>query len=133
MALAIRFDQLIRDGEVADQAELARVGYVSRARLTQIMNLLNLAPDIQEEILYLPAVESGPDPVTERHLRPIAAVANWGRQRGMWRSVAGRCRNPRTGDRPAHGISHLTFRRCVPPRVKPSSRPTAERVSMIKA
>jgi len=51
MALAIRFDGLIRAGKVRDYAELARVGRVTRARLTQIMNLLNLAPDIQEEIL----------------------------------------------------------------------------------
>jgi len=43
LALAIRLDQLIRDGVVADQAELARLGHVSRARLTQIMNLLYLA------------------------------------------------------------------------------------------
>ena len=54
MALAIRFDQLIRDGVLADQAEIAKLGRVSRARLTQIMNLLNLAPSIQEEILFLP-------------------------------------------------------------------------------
>ena len=59
MALAIRFDQLIRDGVVADQAEVARLGHVSRARVTQIMNLLNLAPDIQEELLFLPPVEQG--------------------------------------------------------------------------
>jgi hypothetical protein len=85
MALAIRFDQLIRDGVVADQAELARLGYVSRARLTQIMNLLNLAPDIQEAILFLPPTESGRDPVTERDLRPIAAVAVWRKQRRMWK------------------------------------------------
>ena len=52
MALAIRFDGLIRDGVVTDQAELARLGHVTRARLTQIMNLLNLAPDIQEEVLF---------------------------------------------------------------------------------
>ena len=84
MALAIRFDQLIRDGVVSDQAELARVGHVSRARLTQIMNLLNLAPDIQEAMLFLPRIERGRDPVTERDLRPIAAEVDWGRQRGMW-------------------------------------------------
>ena len=84
-ALAIRLDQLLRDGEVSDQAELARVGHVSRARLTQIMNLLNLSPEIQEAILHLPLVERGRDPVTERDLRPIAAVADWGRQMGMWR------------------------------------------------
>ena len=50
MALAIRLDGLIRDGVVPDQAELARLGHVSRARLTQVMNLLCLAPDIQEAI-----------------------------------------------------------------------------------
>ena len=54
MALAIRFDGLVRDGVVTDQAELARLGHVSRARVTQIMNLLHLAPDIQEEVLFLP-------------------------------------------------------------------------------
>ena len=74
MALAIRLDQLIRDGVVADQAELARCGYVSRARLTQIMNLLCLAPDIQEEILFLPPTEAGYDAVSERELRPIVGV-----------------------------------------------------------
>jgi hypothetical protein len=59
MVLAIRFDQLIRDGAVADQAELARGGHVTRARLTQIVNRLNLAPDIQQAILAVPAPESG--------------------------------------------------------------------------
>ena len=62
MALAIRLDQMIRDGVVTDQAELARLGHVSRARLTQIMNLLGLAPDIQEAILHLPVVQEGRDP-----------------------------------------------------------------------
>ena len=54
MALAIKFEGLIRDGVVSDYADLARLGVVTRARMTQIMNLLNLAPDIQEEILFLP-------------------------------------------------------------------------------
>ena len=71
---------------MADQAELARLGHVSRARLTQVMNLLNLAPDIQGTILFLPQPEKGPDPITERHLRPIAAVADWQKQRRIWRS-----------------------------------------------
>jgi hypothetical protein len=74
MALAIRFDQLIRDGVVADQAELARVGHVSRARLTQIMNLLNLAPDIQDQILWLPATVDGRNSITEKRLRTIVGV-----------------------------------------------------------
>jgi len=85
MALAIRLDGLIRDGAVADQAELARLGYVTRARLTQIMNLLCLAPDIQEAILFLPATIRGRDAITEQVLRPIAAMAGWAKQRQMWR------------------------------------------------
>ena len=48
MALAIRFDRLLHDGVIADQAKLARLGHVTRARVTQIINLLSLAPDIQE-------------------------------------------------------------------------------------
>jgi hypothetical protein len=84
MALAIRFDDLLRLGEVADYAELARLGHVTRARVTQIMNLLNLAPDIQEALLFLPPVEAGRDPVKEWEVRPIAAEAAWPRQRRAW-------------------------------------------------
>jgi hypothetical protein len=84
MALAIRFDQMIRDGVVVDQAELARLGHVTRARLTQIMNLLCLASDLQEEILCLPARERDRAPLTERELRPIAAQADWRKQRRIW-------------------------------------------------
>jgi len=68
---------------VADQAELARLGCVSRARLTQIMNLLALAPDIQEAILFQLATEWGRDAVTERDLRPIAIVPDWQHQRRL--------------------------------------------------
>jgi len=87
MALAIRFDKLIQSGEVRDYAELARLGHVSRARITQIMNFLNLAPDIQEALLFLPRTERGRDPVREHHIRPIAAIPNWQKQRGMWRRL----------------------------------------------
>jgi hypothetical protein len=87
MALAIRFEQLIRDGVVADYAELARLGHVTRARLSQIMNLLSLAPDTQESILFLPRTISGPDPIRERDLRPIAKVLEWGKQRPLWMTL----------------------------------------------
>jgi len=87
LALAIRFEHLIRDGEVKDLAEVARLGHVTRARVTRIMNLLHLAPDIQEAILVLPRVESGRDPITERELRPIAAIPDWRKQRAAWRSL----------------------------------------------
>lgn len=88
MALAIRFDQLIRDGKVADQSELARLAHVTQPRMTQIMNLLHLAPDIQEEILHLPPVAEGRDPVTERDLRPIARLRDWNDQRNAWTRMA---------------------------------------------
>lgn len=84
MALAIHMDDLIRRGEVADYAELARLAHVTRARMSQIMSLLNLAPDIQEELLNLPRSRGGRDPIREKMVRPIAAVPDWGRQRGMW-------------------------------------------------
>jgi len=87
MALAIRYDGLLREGVVADQTELARLAMVTQPRMTQIMNLLYLAPDIQEELLFLPLVTSGKDPVTERDLRPIVAEVDWGRQRRMWKEL----------------------------------------------
>ena len=84
MALAIRLESMIAEGAVGDQAELARAGRVSRARVTQIMNLLALAPDIQEAVLSMPRVTSGRDPVSERDLRPIVAQLDWSAQRRMW-------------------------------------------------
>lgn len=87
MALALRLERLLKDGEVADYADLARLAHVSRARITQIMNLLHLAPDIQQEILFLPRTVKGRDPIRERHLRPIAAVPDWRKQRRMWKDV----------------------------------------------
>ena len=87
MALAIHMEELIRQGEVADYAELARLAHVTRARVTQIMNLLHLAPNIQEEILDLPFSTGGHDPVQEPMVRPIAAVPDWRKQRVMWRGL----------------------------------------------
>jgi len=52
------------------------------------MNLLNLAPDIQEDILFLPRVLSGKDPVTEHHIREIAGEVDWRKQREMWHETA---------------------------------------------
>jgi len=87
MALALRFDRLINEGEITDQAELARLGQVSRARVTQIMNLLLLAPDIQEDILFLPRTVSGRDPIRERHIRQITTALDWRKQRRLWKQL----------------------------------------------
>lgn len=84
MALAIRLQGLITNGDVSDYAELARLGHVTRARMTQIMNLLNLAPDIQEAILFLPLTIQGHHPIKEWQVRPIAAECSWQKQRSAW-------------------------------------------------
>lgn len=87
VALAIKFDALVGSGMVPDYASLARVGHVSRARISQIMNLLQLAPDIQEQILFLPQTVRGRDPIHLHQLQPIAKVLEWHRQRQLWRDL----------------------------------------------
>jgi len=87
MALALRLERLVKDGQVTDYADLARLAHVTRARITQIMNLLLLAPDIQEAILFLPCTNGSRALIAERHLRPIAAVPDWRKQRRMWEEL----------------------------------------------
>ena len=87
MALAIRFDRLIKEGAIKDQAGLAQLGHVTRARVTQIMNLLQLAPEIQEALLFLPRTVKGRDPIREHHIRPIAAELDWRKQRRLWKAL----------------------------------------------
>jgi len=94
MALAIRCEELVRTGEVADYADVARLGHVTRARMSQIIGLLNLAPDIQEAILFLPRTTKGRDPIGERDLRPICAASDWKEQRQLWCDL----RNSRMAD-----------------------------------
>jgi hypothetical protein len=80
---------LIRTGQVRSYAELARLGHVTRARVCQIMNLLQLAPDIQEEVLFLPRTQTGRDRIQLWQLQPIAAALDWRKQRVLWRRLAG--------------------------------------------
>ena len=84
MALAIRLDGLLRDETIQDYAELARLGRVTRARITQIMKLRHLAPDIQEQILFLPNIMKG---INERNLRPIVSRIDWREQRRMFKKI----------------------------------------------
>lgn len=87
MALAVKFDGMLREGIVTGYADLARLGLVTRARMTQIMSLLHLAPDIQEEILFLPKTMAGRDPISERSLRVITSLVRWDQQREAWREM----------------------------------------------
>ena len=92
LALAIRMEGLLRSGTIQDYAELARLGRVTRARMTQIMKLLYLAPDIQEQILFLPLLRG----LNERNLRPITNRIDWDEQRRLFRELARR--SQRTGE-----------------------------------
>lgn len=83
MALAIKFQDMIDRGEVRDYADLARLGLVTRARLTQIMNLTLLAPEIQELLLSATPVQDGI--VGERYLRIVARAVSWKEQRSALR------------------------------------------------
>ncbi len=87
MALAIKFQDMVQRGEVNDYADLARLGYVTRARLTQIMNLQLLAPDIQEKLLFLPPVQDRRDRIRETVLRPLCSEVAWDLQRRAWSQV----------------------------------------------
>ena len=80
LAVAIRMEELVRTRAVRDYAEAARLGRVTRARMAQIMKLLDLAPDLQEQILFLPPQSR----LHERALRPIVNCMNWDEQRRLF-------------------------------------------------
>ncbi len=77
MALAIKFQDMIDRGEVKDYADVARLGFVTRARVTQIMNLLNLAPQIQEALLRPDGVASERSEISEPALRAVTRAVVW--------------------------------------------------------
>src|SRR6266446_5061743 len=89
LALALRLEAQLRQGVLKDCAEVARLGHVTRARVSQILTLVNLAPDIQEAILFLPRSQRGRDPVILSEALPIAMELDWKRQRRAWRRLMG--------------------------------------------
>ena len=81
LALALRMEQMIQEGTVKSYSELARLGQVSAARITQVMNLLYLAPDIQEQILSRSPPTTG---LRESAVRKLSSVVGWSEQRDCW-------------------------------------------------
>lgn len=84
MALAIYYEGLIREGHIHDYAEIATLGHVTRARVTQIMNLRLLAPDLQEKLLHMKRIVKGRDSLCLRIVQSIAIEPNWTAQREMF-------------------------------------------------
>jgi hypothetical protein len=95
MALAIKFDQLVYSGQICDYSELARLGHVTRARMSQIMSLLNLAPGLQEKLLFLPVLSqaegpktvTGRDFISSREVIRLAGEVDFDEQRRLWKKM----------------------------------------------
>lgn len=99
MALAIDLDSRLRDCADLDCRTVADVGCVSRPRITQVLNLLQLAPEIQECLLMLPPLARGREPITEKSVRQLSAEYDWERQRERFEQLR-RCRVEATRSRP---------------------------------
>ena len=87
LALAMQFREMLRCGDARDCADLARLGGLTRERISQIMKLLWLAPEIQMHILHLPPTPGGRFPVSEVALRKIANQLAWRDQYVEWLKV----------------------------------------------
>lgn len=87
LALAHRWNRLIEDGIVTNYAEIARLMGLSRARITQITDLLYLAPGLQEEILLPTSGERHELDLPERAMRQITRIPDWNDQRTLWRGL----------------------------------------------
>jgi hypothetical protein len=87
MALAIRCDELLRTGKVRDLEHLATVGNVSQPRISQILSLTMLAPELQETLLYLPRLSHGKSEISEKSLRKITTLDDWDEQRKAWETA----------------------------------------------
>ncbi|MCC6750889.1 MAG: hypothetical protein IT371_24740 [Deltaproteobacteria bacterium] len=96
LALAHKIEDAIERGLVRDRAEVARRLGLTRARLTQLMDLALLAPDIQVAVLELEAID-GLEPAAEHTLRRVVRAGAWTRQRQQWQSVQRECQVGATG------------------------------------
>jgi hypothetical protein len=92
MALAIHFQGMIENGEATDYADLARLAGLSRERMSQIMELIWLAPEIQQEILEFPATQTGRFPISEVAARKVAEHLEWDVQTAEWGALKERAR-----------------------------------------
>jgi hypothetical protein len=87
LALAIHLETMIRRGEAKDYADLARLSCLCRERISQIVRVNYLSPDIQVEVLYLTPTASGRFPISETALRKIANLLSWADQRRKWKTL----------------------------------------------
>jgi len=86
LALAHRLEAAIHQGEYTDRADAARQLGLTRARITQLLNLTLLAPDIQERVLEIESMD-GRESLNERTLRDVVRHVRWAKQRAAWAKV----------------------------------------------
>ncbi|MBC2593531.1 hypothetical protein H5P28_04575 [Ruficoccus amylovorans] len=78
MALAIRFEDMLREEDVVGYSELSARYGVDRGRISRIMNLRLLATDLQEKLLSL---EDGETELSLKRLLPVCKLPMWSEQR----------------------------------------------------
>jgi hypothetical protein len=110
LALAHKIAAAITAGRLHDQADAARRLDLTRARITQLLALLALAPDLQERVLFLESID-GIEPLTERALRRTIRTWSWDTQRAIYQSLT-----PTSSGKPRQGGS-----RAASPRERPRS------------
>ena len=86
LALAHKIEEAIQRGVARDRADVARRMGLTRARITQLLDLALLAPDLQDQVLALESVD-GIEPKSERTLRSVAYAGPWAQQRVQWASA----------------------------------------------
>jgi|GEM_PF-870728 len=87
LALARQIQRAIDRGKLADQAEAARRLGLTRARVTQPLDLTLLAPEIQEQLLGLEFLDAARTP-SERTYRGIDRSHPWPQQRAGFEKLS---------------------------------------------
>jgi hypothetical protein len=90
LALAHHIDAGLRAGTWSHASDVSRVLGLSRNRVSQVLALLNLAPDLQEQVLFIEAID-GVEPITEKALfEQVAKTVNWAEQRAKYAALVER-------------------------------------------
>lgn len=107
MALAIKFERLLSEVEGLSYTDLARLGGVSPSHITHILNLLYLAPDLQERLLFLEPRLRGRDRIYEPDLRRVSQLQDWQEQRRGFEAILAEARKPAPATPALPGASHV--------------------------
>ena len=91
LRMAMEWQRQLGAGEVSTKADIARREGITRARVTQIMAMLRLAPEIREHILAMPE-STGRPAISERALRLAVQLESRYDQELRFRELVGKRR-----------------------------------------